>query len=110
MSIKVVRCTQRSKLQHDVTQDSGEAQEGVGDDLTHRTAGVIATVASVSRPGSAASTGGGSSARVGGRESGSDNRRSGGNGNGGSAFFNLIIDPGDERSQVGVLHVVGEDE
>ena len=46
---------------------------------------------------------------MGSRESGSDNRRSGGDGNGSSAFFNLVIDSSDERSQVGVLHVVGED-
>ena len=43
-------------------------------------------------------------------ESGRNNRGSGGDGSGGSAFFNRVIDPSNEWSQVGVLHVVRKDE
>jgi len=46
---------------------------------------------------------------VAGRKGGSNDGGSGRDGDGSSALFNLVIDPGDERSQVGVLHVVGED-
>jgi len=46
---------------------------------------------------------------MGGGEGGRNNRGSGGDGSGGSAFFNLVIDPSDERTHVGILHVVGED-
>lgn len=47
---------------------------------------------------------------MGGREGGRNDRGSGRDGSGGSAFFHLVINPSDERSQVGILHVVGEDE
>ena len=47
---------------------------------------------------------------MGGREGGRNDRGGGGDRSGGSAFFNLVIDSSDERSQAGVLHVVGEDE
>jgi len=47
---------------------------------------------------------------MGGREGRRNDRGSGGDGNGGSAFFDLVIGSSDERSQVGVLDVVGEDE
>ena len=47
---------------------------------------------------------------MGGWEGGRNDRGSGGDGSSGGAFFNLVINPSDERSQVGVLHVVGEDE
>jgi hypothetical protein len=107
--IAATRCTRRSKSQHDIAQDSSEAQERAADDFTCRTRVIIG--AGVGRFGSTASTGGDSRAGgLGSREGGRNNRGSDGDGNGGSAFFSLVIDPGDERSQVGVLHVVGEDE
>jgi len=47
---------------------------------------------------------------MGGREGGRNNRGSSGDGNGGSTFFGLVIDPSDERPQVCVLHIIGENE
>ena len=105
MSVAVVRCTRMSESQHGITQDNSEAQERAGDDFAHR----ATSVASVGRLGPAASTGGGSRAGgMGGRESGSNDRRCGGDGNGGNAFFNLVIDPSDEGTQLGAIHVAGE--
>jgi len=103
-------CTRRSKLQHNVTQGGREAQERATNDFTDRATGVV-TVAGAGGFGSTAGAGrdyrtGG----MGGREGGRNDRGSGGDGSGGSAFCNLVIDSSDKRSQVGVLHVVGEDE
>ena len=107
MFIGATRCT-RSGSQHDIGQYSSEAQEGAADCFAHRTAGVVVT-ASIGGPGSAARTGGGS--RVGGlREGRRNDRGSGGDGNGGTAFFNLVIDTSNERPQVGILYVVGKAE
>lgn len=110
MSIAAARCTRRLKSQHDITQDSSEAQGRATNDFAHRATGVVIG-AGASRPGSAAGTGGGSRAGgLGSWESGRNDRGSGGDGNGGSAFFNLVIDPSNKGSQVGVLHVVREAE
>jgi len=103
-------CTRRSKLQHNVAQGSSEAQERTANDLTYRATGVV-TAGGASGLGSAAGTGRGNrTGGMGGREGGRNDRGSGGDGNGGGAFFNLVIDSSDERSQVGVLHVVGKGE
>ena len=103
-------CTRRSKLQHNVAEGSSEAQERAANDFTDRAAGVV-TVGGAGGLGSAAGTGRGHrTGGMGGREGGRNDRGSSGDGNGGSAFFNLVIDSSDERSQVGVLHVVREDE
>ena len=99
----------KTGLQHDIAQESSKAQERAGNDFAHRTAGIVVG-GGVGGIGSAAGTGGSSGGGTGGWKGGSDNRGSGRDGNGGSAFFNLVIYPGDERSQVAVLYVVGEDE
>jgi len=110
VSIAAARCTRRLKSQHDITQDSSEAQERATNGITYRATGVV-TGAGVSRPGSTAGTRGGSRAGgLGSWESGRNDRGGGGDGNGGSAFFNPVIDPSNKGSQVGVLHVVWEDE
>ena len=103
-------CTRRSKLQHNVAQGGREAQERATNGFTDRAAGIV-TVGGAGRFGSTASTGrdhgtGG----MGGWERGRNDRGSGGDGNSGGSFFDLVIDSSDERSQVGVLHIVGEDE
>ena len=100
------RCT-RSGSQHDIGQDNSEAQEGAAGGFAHRTAGA----AGAGGPGSTARAGGGS--RAGGLsrwEGGRNDRGSGGDGNGGGAFFDLVIDPSNERPQVGILYVVGKAE
>jgi len=108
--IATARCIRGSKSQHDIAQDNSEAQERAANDSTHRTTGVVIG-AGVSRPGSTAGTGGGSRAGgLGSWESRRNDRGSCGNGNGGSPFFNLVIDPGNKRPQVGILYVVREDE
>jgi len=107
MSVATAR---RFKLQKCVPQGKGEGQEGAANDFAHRTAGVVIG-ARVSGPGSTTGTGGESGGgEMGGREGRRNNRRGSRDGNGGCPFLNLIIDPSDKRSQVGALHIVGEDE
>lgn len=98
MSMAVSGHTLRTEeLQHDVTQDTSEAQERAANDSTHRSAGVVVTGAR--GLGSAAGTRRGSRAGgMGSREGGRNNRGSGGDGSGGGAFLNLVINPSDERS------------
>ena len=107
-SIAAARRAQKSQLQYDIAQKSNEAQNRAANDPTHRTAGVIG--AGVSGVRSAVGTGGSRAGGMGSRESGRNDRRGGRDRNGGSAFFNLVVDPCDKRSQVSVLYVVGEGE
>ena len=107
-SIAAAHYTRRRESQHDITQDNGNAQERAANEFTHRAAGVVAGAGAAGLGSAAGSRGIARAGGVGGWEGGSNNRRSGGDGNGGSPRFNLVINTGNERSQVGALHVVGE--
>lgn len=109
-SVAAAHCTGRPGLQHDVARESSKAQERAADDFSYRAARVAVVGCGIGGVGSAAGAGGGAGGGTGGRKGGRINRGSGGDGNGGSPLFNLVIDSGDERSQIGVLYVVGEDE
>lgn len=110
MFMMAARFKRRSKLQHDVAQDSSEAQERAADDFTHRAPGV-GVAGGAGGFGSTAGTRGGSGAGgTGSGKGGRNDRGSGRDGSGGGALFDLVIYPSNKWSQVGVLHVVGEDE
>lgn len=105
ISIAAAHCTRRPELQHDIAQDGGEAQETATNDFTHRAAGVVVGAGARGLGSTAGPRGSSRAGRAGGREGGRNNRRGGREGNGGSAFFNLVINTGNERSQVGALDV-----
>lgn len=107
VSITATRRTRRSELQHDIGQDDGQAQKGATDEFTHRAASAV-TSASAGGIGSTASPRGSSRAGASGREGGSDDGGSGRDRSCGSPFFDLVINPGNERSQVSALHILGE--
>lgn len=110
MFMMAARFKRRSKLQYDVAQDSSEAQERAADDFTHRAPGV-GVAGGAGGFGSTAGTRGGSGAGgTGSGKGGRNDRGSGRDGSGGGALFDLVIYPSNKWSQVGVLHVVGEDE
>jgi hypothetical protein len=108
MSIAAARRTRKPELQHDITQDNCKAQKRASNDVTRCAAGVVGGGGVGGFRSTAGSRGISRAGRAGDREGGRNNRRCGGDGNGGSPFFDLVINPGDERSQVGTLHVPGE--